>query len=531
VSEPTPTRTARRQRSRRALASPTSVLLLAALAGGCATRVPKDELVVLVEAPATTPDPRFAISAQDFKLGRLIYAPLVTADDPSGLPQMVLAERVTPLDDRRWEVVIRDNARFSDGRPVEAEDVVWTVRSMLDPATGSRMRQVLTEAGLVDVVADGPRRVLFTLSKTRAPFVTDLNFGLLARPRPGEPPPARGVLPVGAGPFVFASRSGETWRLVRNPHYLFGAPKIARVTVKTIRDDNSRLLALVGGSGDLTQNTISPLLVDSVAANRALRVETGRSSVWSYLGFNCEDPLLADVRVRRAIAHAIDRARIVRTKLHERGVVATSMLPTFHWAYEPDVDRYDYDPARARALLDEAGHPDPDGDGPGVRFTLVYKTSNNRFRVAVASVIAEMLREVGIGVDLRVTEFATFFADVKKGNFQMFSMQIPEIVEPDLHTNFFASSRIPRRDNLDAGGNRMRYRNDEVDRLLDEGRATLDRAERKRIYAQLQRVLARDLPVLPLWHEDNVAAMRKEVRGFVVLPTAQLAAVATSWKE
>jgi peptide/nickel transport system substrate-binding protein len=507
------------------------VLLLAAAIAGCATRVPNDELVVLVEAPALSPDPRFAISAQDFKLGRLLYAPLVAADEGNGLPTMVLAERVTPLDDKRWEVIVRDGAKFSDGRPVEAEDVAWTVRSMLDPATKSRMRQVLNEAGLVGVSIEGPRRLVFTLKGPRAPFVTDLNFGIIARPRPGESEAPRGVLPVGAGPFVFESRDGETWHLGQNPHFVFGAPKVRRVTIKTIRDDNSRLLALVGGSGDLTQNTISPLLVDSVAENRALRVETGRSSVWSYIGFNCEDEILSDVRVRKAIAHAIDRERIVRTKLRGRGVVATSMLPTFHWAYEPDVESHPYDPARAKALLDEAGWRDPDGDGPEVRFTIVYKTSNNRFRVAIASVIAEMLREVGIGVDLRVAEFATFFADIKKGNFQMFSMQITEIVEPDLHTNFFASSRIPRRDNLDAGGNRMRYRSAEVDRLLDEGRAALDRATRKKIYAELQRVLARDLPALPLWHEDNVAAMRKEVRGYVVLPTAQLASLATTYKE
>ena len=144
--------------------------------------------------------------------------------------------------------------------------------------------------------------------------------------------------------------------------------------------------------------------------------------------------------------------------------------------------------------------------------------------------IAEMLRQVGIGIDLRVNEFATFFADVKKGNFQLFGMQIPEISEPDLYTNFFASSRIPTRDNLDGGGNRMRYRSPEIDRLLDRGRSELDREGRRAIYGDVQRILQRDLPAISLWHEDNIAAMRKEVHGFELLPTTQLSSLARTYK-
>src|SRR5204863_2771630 len=124
-----------------------------------------------------------------------------------------------------------------------------------------------------------------------------------------------------------------------------------------------------------------------------------RSAVYTYMGLNADDPITGDARVRRAIALAIDRQRIVDTKFGGRAVLSTGMLPPFHWAYEGDVERYGYDPARARALLDEAGHPDPDGAGPRPRFTLSYKTSSNRFRVAVAQVIAAQLAEVGIELD------------------------------------------------------------------------------------------------------------------------------------
>lgn len=483
---------------------------------------------MLIETPPASIDPRYCIQASDFKVSRLVYAPLVSVDTQSLEPKMELAESVRSVGND-WEIVLRD-AHFSDGKPVTTDDVAYTFEALLDPATGgaaARVRRSLLDAGFERFEIHDARRMTAHLSHAHAPFITDLNMGLMERPPPGA---SRDALPRGAGAFFFKERRGETFVLEANRHYYGGPPPSRRLVFKTIRDDNSRLLALVGGSGDLTQNTISQLLVDAVAEQPRLRVETDRSSVYSYLLLNNDDPILKDVRVRRAIAYAIDRPTIIHTKLHDRAVAATGMLPTFHWAYEPDVLRYDFDVEWAKRLLDEAGYKDPDGDGPQPRFTLVYKTSSNKLRVQIASVIAAMLAEVGIAVELRVYEFATLFADLKKGNFQMTMMQIPEIAEPDLYIQFFASYRIPTRDNLDAGGNRARYRSPEVDRLITEGRRTLPRQERKRVYSQIQKILARDLPVVSLWHEDNVVAMRKNVRGFVMLPTSQMSNLDRTYK-
>jgi peptide/nickel transport system substrate-binding protein len=491
--------------------------------------VPRDELVFLMEQPAATIDPRYNVGAYDFKISRLVYAPLVSVDTPTLEPKMELAESVVS-DGNNWVVTLRPNARFSDGHPVTTADILWTVDQLRDPRTGgaaARIRKGFAEAGLTAVEVQSPLRMVFHLSHPHATMITDLDFGILEKPL--STPLGEGYrMPLGAGPFALDRRDGETWHLTANPYFYGGAPKVARLTFKLIRDDNSRLLALVGGSGDLTQNTIPPLLVDAVAAQPKIQLETGRSSVYSYLGLNCEDPILKDVRVRRAIAYAIDRERIVHTKLRDRAVLATGMLPTFHWAYEKNVDHYPYDPARARQLLDEAGYPQKNGQP---RFHLVYKTSSNKFRVALASVIVSMLAEVGIEVELRPYEWATFFADIKKGNFQIFSMQIPEISEPDLYTTFFASKRIPTRENLDAGNNRMRYRNPRLDELLERGQLELDRARRADLYHEVQKILAADVPAISLWHEDNVAALRRGVHGFEILPTAQLPSLARTYKD
>jgi peptide/nickel transport system substrate-binding protein len=501
--------------------------LLALLIGACAAgRVPDDELVVLIETPPVSIDPRYAMNSYDYKVGRLVYAPLVSTDSPTLEPKMELAQSVV-ANGNDWDITLRPDAHFSDGKPVTTDDVAYTFEAMLDPHTGgaaARIASSLRDAGFERLEIHDALHVTAKLSHPHAPFITDLNMGLMERPQPGH---TADELPIGAGAYRFVARQGETWRFERNPYYFGGPAPEKRLVFKTIRDDNSRLLALVGGSGDLTQNTISQLLIDAVAEKKSrLRVETGPSSVYSYIGLNCEDPILKDLRVRRAIAYAIDRDTIIHTTLHDRAVSATGMLPTFHWAYDPDVPRYGFDPERAKKLLDEAGYPDPDGDGPLPRFTITYKTSSNKLRVAIATVIASMLRQVGIGVDLRVYEFATFYADVKKGNFQMFSMQIPEISEPDLYIQFFASWRIPTRENLDAGANRMRYRSPEVDALIEKGRRTLDRPGRIAVYHDIQRILARDIPVISLWHEDNIVAMRQQVHGFNILPTATMPSLA-----
>jgi peptide/nickel transport system substrate-binding protein len=294
-----------------------------------------------------------------------------------------------------------------------------------------------------------------------------------------------------------------------------------------VRDSNSRLLSLVGGSADLTQNTVSPLLFDAIGKWRTrLQLQTAPSALLYYLGMNNEDPHLRDPRVRRALALGVDRERIVRTKLHGKATLASGLLAPLHWAYQAPQEPLTYDPEKARQLLDEAGFRDPDGPGPKPRFTLQYKTSTDALPVAIARVIAAQLAEVGIAIELRPLEFHLFLSDVKKGNFQLYTLSSSEIAEPNVYRNFFHSAFIPSAANLDAGLNRMRYRNPEVDALLDEGQREMDRGKRRVIYAQVQILLARDLPMLPLWHPDNVVVARRLVQGFRMWPSAQLSGLA-----
>jgi peptide/nickel transport system substrate-binding protein len=151
---------------------------------------------------------------------------------------------------------------------------------------------------------------------------------------------------------------------------------------------------------------------------------------------------------------------------------------------------------------------------------LVYKTSADTFRVAIARVIAAQLAEVGIEVEVRPFEFATFYADVKKGAYQLASMQTTDITDPDFYFMYFHSSWIPTAKSPD-GFNRWRYRNARVDELTDQGRHETDRAKRKALYDEVQRIIADDVPIIPLWHEANVVLTNVDVQGYEMTPNAR----------
>lgn len=493
-----------------------AITLLAIALAACSAnrrRTPDDTLVMLIESPMTTADPRYALTNYDSKLSRLVAPGLTSVDTANAEPRLELAESIDRLDPVTIDVTLRD-AKFSDGNPVRAEDVARTYSTVMDPKCGSLYQKNFLER-YVSVDALDARRVRFHLKKPLAMFLPDVEFGILSF----HGVPAGVCRPprvIGAGPFVLRELTARHAVLDRNPNYRTPS-ELAHVEIKFVRDAAARLLMLVGGSADLVQNSFRVDLVEDVMTRPRVQVASAPSVLLTYMLINNQDPVLRDVRVRQAIALALDRKSIISAKFGGRAVLATGLLPPSHWAYNGDVAHWDHDVARARKLLDEAGL---EPDAAGVRLRLVYKTSADAFRVSLARVLAAQLHEVGIEVEVRPFEFATFFADVKKGNYQIATMQSPEITEPDFHHWFFHSSRWPTTKDPD-GSNRWRYANPEVDRLVEAGRSELDRNKRVEIYADVQRIVAEELPIIPLWHEDNVVLSNVDVRDYQIVPNAR----------
>jgi peptide/nickel transport system substrate-binding protein len=219
----------------------------------------------------------------------------------------------------------------------------------------------------------------------------------------------------------------------------------------------------------------------------------------------------------RALAYPYHRHILVRHLLKGTGTVAGGLLSPLNWAYDANGRRWPYDPKRAKRLLDEAGYPDPDGDGPLPRFHLSFKTTNIDLRRRIAEAIKEQLQQVGIEIDVRSYEWATFYSDIKKGNFHLYSLAWVGIMDPDILYQIFHSSSFPPN-----GDNRGRYSNPAVDRLLEQGRSTNELAERKRIYGQVQRILAEDLPYVPLWWWNNVVVKKPALENFTPYPDGDL---------
>jgi peptide/nickel transport system substrate-binding protein len=242
---------------------------------------------------------------------------------------------------------------------------------------------------------------------------------------------------------------------------------------------------------------------------------TAPGTDYAYIGCNLRDPVLADRRVRYAIGYAVDQAAIVTHLRRSLAEPATGIVPPMSWAYEPGVFRFTHEPAKARALLDEAGFPDPDGPGPAPRLRLTLRTSTDeRYRLQ-AAVIQQNLADIGVALDVRSSEFATLLADVIRGSVQLYTLQFVGVTDPDMLRRVFHSSQVPP-----DGFNRGHYANPEVDRLIDRAARALDANERRRLYREAQRVIAEDAPYISLWYRTNVVVGARDLTGIALSPTA-----------
>jgi peptide/nickel transport system substrate-binding protein len=458
-------------------------------------------VVFLIESSPANLDPRIGTDAQSEHIDELIFDGLV-ARDASFHFTPALAESWGQPDPLTLKFHLRGGVRFHDGRALTARDVLWTVASMRSGAVISP--KAAAYAAVDTVEAPDARTVVFHLKRADNFLLTNLSTGAM-----GIVPDGSGrdfwQHPVGTGPFRFVSQQIDQDVVVeRNPQSWAGAAKIERVRFRVVPDAITESLELEKGSGDVAVNSLPMDALPVLAARPHLAVEDAPGTQIQYLNFNVRDPLLADARVRQAIACAIDRKLIIATLLRGHAQPAASLLPESHWAWTGNVPRYDYDPARAARLLDEAGHrPGPDG----VRLHLTMKTSNVEDVRLLAAVLQQQLARVGIALDLRSYEFATFYSDVTRSAFQMYSLRwIGGNEQPDIFSYAFATASFPPK-----GGNRGHYSNARLDAVLADAAQSADTARRRVDYLETQQILARDLPAINLWYKDTVVVHNRRL--------------------
>jgi len=498
-------------------------------------------VVVVLESSPNNLDPRQGTDAQSERVGGLIFDALVKKDENYNLKPWLATSWEQP-DALTWVFHLRDGVRFQDGRPLEAEDVVWTIESLIEPKLAGL---ITAKSGAFAAVKRAEARdrltVVVRMKRPDAGLLFNMSdglFGVVPRGAGAD----FGLHPVGSGPFRFVSQVQDKevvlerfegcWsntsqvsksRRVtpasndRSPGTPPGAPDssvIRRVRFEVVPDTITSALEMEKGSADAASNVLTPDMVYALRDAPGLETTSGPgSNVW-YLNFNVADPALRDKRVRQAVALAMDREAIVAALWRGHARLAETLLPEGQWAAatEAELAHYPHDPAQAAKLLEEAGYPGRDG----VRLRLTLKISQDETTRLLAAVLQQQLRAAGIELKIRSAEFGTFYADVTHGAFQMYLLKwVGSNEDPDIYRYMYSSESFPPK-----GANRGHYVNARVDALLakaaaESGPEAVVWTGRQVDYAEIQSILSEELPTIPLWFPDNVVVHTRRLQGVV----------------
>lgn len=490
-----------------------SVLPFLLLLSSClAPKQDRDTVVFLIESSPTSLDPRIGIDAQSEHIDELLFDGLVVRDANF---------RVAPSLAESWELPnpltvifhLRTGIHFSDGRALTSRDVLWTLNSMRDGTIITPKAASYTSVASIE--APDAETVILHLKRPDNFLLTNLSSGAMGIVPWGSGRDF-GQHPVGTGAFrlvgqemdkeVLIERNPFSWLLTAGPNL------VQKVKFNVVPDAITRALELRKGSADVTSNAIPADMLPVLAAQKHIAVESVGGTQVQYLAFNTTDPILRDLHVRQAIACAIDRDLIIRTLLAGRARPAKSLLPPQHWAYTGDVDQYDYNPTRSKQLLDTAGYR---SDTNGVRLHLTMKTSTDDGTRLLAATLQQQLAKVGIDLDIRSYESATFIQDLTRGSFQIYALRwVGGNEQPDIFGYAFSTARIPPK-----GANRGRYHNPKLDQLLDDANAETDQAKRRSEYVEAQQILAKELPAINLWYQDAVLVHNRRLSGITISPS------------
>ncbi len=471
-----------------------AALLAIALLTAC-DQPPADTIRFGLSANPVTLDPRYATDAASTRVNRLLYARLVDFDDHfQPVASLATWQRLGPLHYRFS--LHPDRAPFHNGQTLTSHDVVATYASILDKTTASPHRASMNIIQRMETPDE--EHIDFYLHKPDSLFPGRLVIGVLPRSllATGH---KFGQQPLGSGPFRFVAwPQAEQLQIARiDDQQVFEFLRIRKPDV--------RVLKLLRGEIDLIQGDMPPELLAWLADRSDVRVGQRDGTTFAYIGFNLQDPTMRDLRVRQAIAHAIDRKAIIQYIWANSARPANGILTPDHWAGAPELKGVAYDLQRAQALLAQAGY---DRKNP---LHVVYKTSTNAVRLRIATIFQSQLARAGIKVEIRSYDWGTFYADIKAGNFQMYSLAWVGIKLPDIFRYVFHSESVPPQ-----GANRGRFKNQRADQFIEAAEVQTTLAEQAHYYRQLQHLVLKELPYVALWYEDQIFVTRKSLQGYSV---------------
>jgi peptide/nickel transport system substrate-binding protein len=443
----------------------------------------------------------------------LLYDPLIEVDQNLS-PVPGIAAKWEVLDGGKAYVFHLDpRATFSDGQPVRAGDVVFTLTKILD-ADSLQFESYFADLDREQTKALDERTVRIAFKEARAGRLLSFNIGVMPEHVYGKEDFAKTTKVVGSGPYVLKQRLRDRSILLeRRADYWRGAPSIASILFRPIKDDAVAWNAIRKGDVDVTRvnNDTWARVKNDPAVTNAVAFHDVYKLAWSGIAWNLSDPLLADIRVRRALAMAFDVRTVIDELYHGQARPVTGPFTPDSWASNPEIPAIEFNPSAATALLGSAGWRDTDSDGvldrEGKPFelALLIAAGSDASREH-AQVFQESLKRIGVALEITPLDEAAFYDLVFKRNFQAAYLSWVNDPDPDPFGLFHSSQIAP--DGMNVGG----YSSSEADAIIDEARTELDHARRAYLYHQLHELLARDQPYLWTVQVGEKWAVRQRVR-------------------
>jgi peptide/nickel transport system substrate-binding protein len=391
---------------------------------------------------------------------------------------------------------LREGVRWHDGAPFGAEDVKFTYEMVMDERTQTVRRPNFELVRSVEVL--GPLTLAWGIGiipkhiLEKEPNINTASFNRR---------------PVGTGPFKFHSWvSDEQITVVANDEYWEGRPRLDRVAFRIIPEVALKELEFM--TGEVDQDSPQPHQYGRYVADERFQVFRQLGNGYTYIGWNLTNPLFSDLKVRRALTHAINREEIIEYLLHGLGVIATGPFPPQMWYANNDIQPLVYDPALSKRLLAEAGWRDTDGDGildkdgRPFRFKLITN-QGNVVRQNVSVLVQRQLREVGMDVEILLYEWSVFISrKIVPRDYEACVLGWSLSLDPDVYEIWHSSQ-------AEKGFNFVSYDNQEVDRLIEEGRTEYDRLVRTRIYREIHRLIHEDQPYTFLFVGEGTPALKR----------------------
>jgi peptide/nickel transport system substrate-binding protein len=481
-----------------------------------------DALVIGSIAEPSTLIPILASDSASHEVAGQVYNGLVRYDKNLRLEGELAKSWDVSKDGLTITFHLRRGVKWHDGHDFTSRDVLFTYRLIIDPKTPTAYAEAFKQVQK----AEAPDTYTFraTYAKPFAPALESWGMWVLPAHLLEGKDITKSELsrhPIGTGPYRFKEwLPGQQLVLESNHDYFEERPYIDRYVYRIIPDSSTMYMELKAGGVDYMG--LSPVQYQRQTNNREFLARFNKyrypALAYTYLGYNLRHPLFSDKRVRQAITSAISKEEIIQGVLLGMGQVAHGPYKPGTWACNPQVRDFDYNPERARALLAQAGWREKNTDGILVKdgkpfsFTILTNQGNPE-RLKTALIIQQRLRVIGIEVKIRVVEWASFLKNfIDKGDFQATILGWSIGQDPDLFDVWHSSKTGPKELNF------IGFKNNEVDRLLDEGRSTFDLEKRRRAYWRFQDILADEQPYTFLYVPDALPTVSARIRGIEPAP-------------